>query len=87
MTSVLVPSRTLILRKVKSKQIVEDFLKMDAPRAEVEVEKTGRNYTSVYTSLHTWLSKHPELEVELAQENGVVVLYRTGARTNSTVCH
>jgi hypothetical protein len=87
MTNVLVPCRVNNLRKIKSRQIVAEFLAATVSKLEVDVARTGRQYTSVYTSLIQWLEKHPTVEVDVAQVDGTIVLYRRSVGANSSVCN
>jgi len=74
MTNVLLPWKWG--RKIKSKQIVEDFLKANIQSCRIDIEATGRDFTTVYNSLYTYLKNHPELGVSLVREQGELVLYR-----------
>jgi hypothetical protein len=74
MTNVLLPWKWR--RKIKSKQIVEDFLKTGAQSNRIDVKATERDFTTVYNSLYTYLKNHPELGVSLVREEGELVLYR-----------
>jgi len=74
MTNVLLPWKWK--KKIKSKEIVEEFLKLRTPSNRVDINATGRDFTTVYNSLYTYLKNHPELGVSLVREEGELVLYR-----------
>ena len=75
-----------MIRRVKSKKIIGDFLLMGVPRAEVDVSATGRDFQQVYSALLMYLRRHTELEVELVREDGAIVLYNNCIGKGGPVC-
>jgi len=71
---VVVP--TGVAKKVRSKEIVAEFLKSRATSGTVDVQSTNRPINNVYTSLFTYVQRHPELGVEVRLVDGSIVLYR-----------
>jgi len=49
---------------------------LKTPSNRVDINATGRDFTTVYNSLYTYLKNHPELGVSLVREEGELVLYR-----------
>lgn len=84
-TSVLIPCSLDVIRRIKSKKIIADFVLMGVPRAEVDVKATGRDFQQVYSALLMYLKRHTELEVELVREDGAIVLYNNSVRTGGSV--
>jgi hypothetical protein len=71
------PTKIALLRKVEgSKKIVEAFLTQPDPQVEVNVEATGRETQNVYVALGMYLSRHPDLNVEVRYHEKKVYLVR-----------
>lgn len=70
-------TKVKLLRKtVGSKRIVEAFLQQPEPQVEVDIEATGRDAQNVYVALGMWLTRHPELNVEVRFHEKHVLLVR-----------
>ncbi len=63
-------------KKVGSKEIVETFLLSGTTSGEVDIQSTNRPINNVYTSLLTYVQRHPDLGVEVRLVDGRIVLYR-----------
>lgn len=63
-------------KKVGSKEIIETFLRSGAVSGEVDIQSTNRPINNVYTSLLTYVQRHPDLGVEVRLVDGRIVLYR-----------
>ena len=85
MGNVIVPCLTNMLRRVKSPRIVSDFLATGEVKGRVDTGQTGRTFDQVYAALHVYLKQHPELQVELAREDGDIFLYRSDVGTDRTL--
>jgi hypothetical protein len=86
MVNVVIPCTLGLMRRVKSRTIVRNFLDMNIPKGMVDVNKTGRDFIQVYNALFTYVKNHPELGVTLAREDGDIILYRGVIGTDSTLC-
>ncbi len=67
---------TGVAKKVRSKDIVTEFLKSGVSSGKVDVQSTNRPINNVYTSLFTYVQRHPELGVEVRLVDGSIMLYR-----------
>jgi hypothetical protein len=73
----LKPTKIPLLKKVEgSKRIVEAFLTQPEPQVEVNIEATGRETQNVYVALGMYLTRHPELNVEVRYHEKKVYLVR-----------
>jgi uncharacterized protein YwbE len=63
-------------KKVRSKEIITTFLEKGIPSGEVDVQSTSRPINNVYTSLLTYVQRHPDLGVEVRLVDGRIMLYR-----------
>lgn len=72
----LVNPTKVMTKKVRSKEIIAAFLESNSPSGEVDVQSTNRPTNNVYTSLLTYVQRHPDLGVEVRLVDGRIVLYR-----------
>ncbi len=63
-------------KKVGSKEIIASFLQSGVESGEIDIPSTNRSVNNVYTSLLTYVQRHPDVGVEVRLVDGRIVLYR-----------
>lgn len=59
---------------VRSKELIEEFIESNKEIGCVDVESTGRNKSSIYAALHTYLKRHDEFDIEVRMNKGDILL-------------
>ncbi len=75
MTNELLKPVECVARKTLStREIVEAFIESGLHSAEIDLAITGRDYNSVYTSLHRYLKKNDLLNICVKSMDGKIIL-------------
>ncbi len=63
-------------KRFSTKRLIADFIQSDLTSAEVDVERIGRTTSNVYSAIHSYLTRHPELKLGVFMSNEAIIIHK-----------